>query len=591
MKTTLNEQTNHNEHMGYASIIQRIKTILFAVFCACVGNGLLSYLVPLDLQSNNISQTLIGFAVSAFSVGFLIGCLASHQFIGRVGHIRTYASMAALLAIIGLLHSMFGDFSLTILFRFATGLAMANIYITLESWLNGESSITSRGTILGVYQTAVAIGMSLSPWFLNAFTQGDPRLYSIASLLFALSLIPLSMSRRPAPQIPTSTERYGLLRLYLDSPAAVISNISAGLLVLPLAQLMVLFLVDENYSRSTLSLIFSFAFVGVFLLQMPVGKLADRFDKRKITLVLLAALSLLCIVMIYNSLHLHSLWVLIIAYLFAMGCSHCLLPLSMALIFEQVETEHAVGATSSMLVVHGLGLIAGPIIAGTLMNYFGSDMLLYYTLIISIAVMIFIFIRIYVRKITIHQEGLPYHMTIQSIGPSSLNLNPAFNYSISQLNDSAFTSLVNALTLTQNHEERKKVLEESLYQFGMQPEKIILHLILALPRMSDKILKSVISLHPELRFELMYALDDVIKMDKKRINAMLIKGLNHQSSRSDRAEIKKYFERSIQEGEAIMASMENDESRNENSDKEDSHKEESRNEESRNEESDKEESR
>ena len=544
------------EHTGYISTINRIKTILFAIVCACGGNGLLSYLVPLTLNDNNVNQTLIGISLSAYSVGFFLGCFFSNRFISSVGHIRTYGAMASIITISALLHSVFGGFIITALLRFATGLAMAGVYITLESWLNGASSSKSRGTILGVYQTAVAIGFAASPWLLNVFDKGDSRLYSIAALLLAVSLVPLSTSRRPAPQIPSSSAIYGFMRLFLDSPSAVVGTFGAGLIALPLSQLMIVFLVDEGYSGLTLSLILSSAFVGVFLFQMPIGKLADLFDKRKIYLSLLVLLMIVCGLMLYNNASIKNVWVLTAGYLLAVGCANCLHPLSITLLFDQIDTEDAVSATASMTVVHSIGLIIGPVIAGAVMDAYGSKVLLSYSIVVAQALALFLIIRIYMLKITISQENLPYFMTIQNLRPSNINLNPSMDYSIAQINDSAFTNLVNALSRSKGNSERKKVLADSLYQSGMIPEKIVLNLVLSLPRMSDKILKSVMSLHPELRQKLAVELDDLIRLDKKRINAMLLKGLSSKASRKEKSELKKYFEKSIKEEKELNANIE-----------------------------------
>lgn len=544
------------EHTGYLSTINRIKTLLFAILCACAGHGLLSYLVPISLNDNGINQTLIGLTLSAYSVGFFLGCFFSNRVISDVGHIRTYSAVASIIAISALLHSFFGNFIVTALLRFVVGIAMASVYITLESWLNGASSSKSRGTVLGVYQTAVGVGFAASPWLLNSFDKGDPRLYSIVAVLLALSLVPLSISRRPAPQIPDSSAVYSFTRLFLDSPSAVVGTIGAGLIALPLNQLMVVFLVDEGYSGFILSLILSGAFVGVFLFQMPIGKLADRFDKRKIYLSLLVLLILVCLLILYNNAASKNIWILAAGYLVAVGCANCLHPLSITLLFEQIDTENAVSATSSMTVMHSFGLIAGPIIAGVVMDVYGSKVLLSYSIVVAQALVLFLIVRIYMLKITISEENLPYFMTMQNLRPSNINLNPTMNYAITQINDSAFTNLVNALSRSEDNSQRKKVLADSLYQSGMTPEKIVLNLVLSLPRMSDKILKSMLALHPELRQTLAEELHDLIGLNKKRINAILLKGLSSKASRQEKSTLKKYFERSIREEKERLLSLE-----------------------------------
>ena len=535
------------QHTGYLSTIQSIRAILFAILFTCMGHGLLTYLVPTTLSANGVNETLIGIVLSFYSVGFFLGCFFSGKIIRRVGHIRTYSAVVSIISIAAVLHSFYGNFIFTCALRFFVGAAMAAVYITLESWLNGSSSSTSRGTILGVYQAAVALGFGISPWLLNLLGQGDPRFYSLVALMLAVSVIPLAISRRPAPQIPDSASVYPFKQLFFDSPAAFVGTFGAGLITLPATQLMIVFLADNGYSGTTLSLILSGAFLGSFLFQVPVGKLADKYDKRKVYLSLLILMIVVSVLTLVNYSTINNVWVLAISYLLFVGCCNCLHPLSITLLFDQIDLKNAVNATASMTVVHGAGLIVGPIMAGWCMNAFGTYTLFSYSIFIALGLVFFLIIRIYLLKITINQENLPYFMSMQSIRPSNLNLNPAMDYLITQIDDPTFSNLVNALSHADDTKAYTQVMESSLFKSGMIPDKIILNLVLSLPRKCDKTLKAMLSLHPDLRQELAIALHDLIRLDKKRINLLLLKGLSYKATRQQRSGLKKYFHESIEE--------------------------------------------
>jgi MFS family permease len=53
----------------------------------------------------------------------------------------------------------------------------------------------------------------------------------------------------------------------------------------------------------------------------------------------------------------------------------CLYPLAVAFSNDHVEGERRVSLTAMLLVTYGVGACIGPLLAGVLMNYFGSQML------------------------------------------------------------------------------------------------------------------------------------------------------------------------------------------------------------------------
>lgn len=59
-------------------------------------------MLPLRMQAQGLSAADIGIVASGYGVGFAEGCLAAPRVVRRLGFVRAYAGLAALMAILPL---------------------------------------------------------------------------------------------------------------------------------------------------------------------------------------------------------------------------------------------------------------------------------------------------------------------------------------------------------------------------------------------------------------------------------------------------------------------------------------------------------
>ncbi len=90
--------------------IKRVSTLLFGVAVLLTGHGLQLTLVPLRADSMGWSSIAIGVLGSVYFSGFLIGCFVIPRLVERIGHIRTFAALTALMTSLVLSLSLFSDF-------------------------------------------------------------------------------------------------------------------------------------------------------------------------------------------------------------------------------------------------------------------------------------------------------------------------------------------------------------------------------------------------------------------------------------------------------------------------------------------------
>jgi len=69
----------------------------------------------------------------------------------RVGHVRTFSALAAILATVVLLNGMVIEAYSWILLRALAGFCFSGSYMIIESWLNERVSDENRGAMFSVY--------------------------------------------------------------------------------------------------------------------------------------------------------------------------------------------------------------------------------------------------------------------------------------------------------------------------------------------------------------------------------------------------------------------------------------------------------
>ena len=101
-------------------------------------------LIGVRSEAEGFSVTVAGFVMAAYFAGFLFGSRVAETLIAQVGHIRVFAGLASMASAAVLIHALFIDPVTWGLMRFVTGLCMAGLYVTEESWLNDLATNKTR---------------------------------------------------------------------------------------------------------------------------------------------------------------------------------------------------------------------------------------------------------------------------------------------------------------------------------------------------------------------------------------------------------------------------------------------------------------
>jgi MFS family permease len=353
-----------------------LAAILFTTLIFLIGNGLLNTLIPVRAHLEGFSTVTIGVIGSAYFAGFLAGCFTGPRWLARVGHVRTFSVCAGLCAAATLIQSIVVAETGWILLRAVFGFAAANIYITLESWLNDRASNETRGVIFSSYLGVNFAGLMIGQLLFATASPSSFVLFSMACVFYALCLIPVGLTdlKQPArPPVP----KLRPLKLFKISPVGVAGCIAVGLANNAVWTMAPVYAQAQGLSSGGVAL-FMVAFTfGGMLVQLPVGRLSDRIDRRWVivgTCVLAAAAGIA--IALFGG-HGRSLMIATIG-----GFGILMLPLyalSVAHANDRMPREAFVEASATLLLINAVASVIGPTFAAAVMDGFGAPALFFFT--------------------------------------------------------------------------------------------------------------------------------------------------------------------------------------------------------------------
>jgi MFS family permease len=398
-----------------------VGSILFSAAIFIAGTGLLGTLIPVRAELAGFSNLLIGVIGSGYFAGFVAGCFVGPRMLARAGHSRTFAVGAGLAAATTLFQSMFVTETVWVIMRAGFGFAAANLYMVIESWLNERATNATRGRIFAAYLTVNFSSLVVGQMLFSSNRPSSFTLFDLAAVFFTLCLIPVSLTRLPQP-VATQVPKLRPLRLYRIAPVGVVGCLAVGLSNSAVWTLAPVYAQDHGLTRAWLSLFMSVFTLGGALIQLPLGRLSDRMDRRYVIAGVCAASAVLGVLLyLFGNASRTELFVLI--GLFGVTA----LPfygLSVAHTNDKLPREAFVEASATLLMVNALSSCFGPTLAAIVMDHFGTAALFLYTASVHVAMLVFVVVRLRVGKALIGETRERFEPMAEQSSPVALELDP-----------------------------------------------------------------------------------------------------------------------------------------------------------------------
>jgi len=396
-----------------------ISTLLAGIALLLLGIGLLGVLLGLRGLAAGFGETAIGVVMAGYFLGFIAGAQLCPDLIRRVGHIRTFAALAATASVSVLLHPLLVTPLAWFLLRLLTGTALVGIYMVFESWLNERATPATRGRTLALYQLTTLGAIGVGPLLLLAGPVDAAGLFVLCAGLICAAVVPVTLTPVPEPVLDAETERLSLAALARLSPMAMAGTVGAALTSSAFFALGAVFAQQSGLSKPLVAVFASAVVLGGAALQWPIGHYSDRYDRRGFIAGVSVAGLLLALVLMAVPGRWPG-WLLTAAFCYG-GAMLTLYPLSAAHLNDQVRREQLLEAARALLLVYGAGAAVGPMLAGVLMGRLGPGALFGFSAAVSAGVALFALGRRIVAPMRMLRGRRPF-VTMVRTSPVALEM-------------------------------------------------------------------------------------------------------------------------------------------------------------------------
>jgi MFS family permease len=330
-----------------------------------MAGGLHGLLLPLRGSIEGFSDTSLGLLGTGWAIGYIAGCVLTPVTVSRVGHIRTFGVLCSLAGIVVLLNLVFMHPLAWVPLRAISGFCFAGGAMVVESWLNERATPDTRGRIFGFY-TMINLGATTAGQML--LTVGDPRGYLffvIGSIIYSLALLPTALSTAVQP-VPLARVRLDVRALWHHSPIAVVGVVLIGISNSAFGTLGAVYGRNIGLAISDIATMMSVALLAGSLIQIPVGMLSDRMDRRVVLIGLACAGSAIGAMLSFAA---SFPPVAIIALIGGFGgMVYSMYPVIVAHANDHAPNGEFLKTSGGLLLLYGVGSVVGPLFAAVMME-------------------------------------------------------------------------------------------------------------------------------------------------------------------------------------------------------------------------------
>ena len=366
---------------GYRLDVTMLRQIfpVLALFCSTVfllaGGGMQVVLLPLRGQAEGFTASQIGYIGTGWAIGFTLGCVLVPLLVRRVGHVRTFGALAALLATVVLLNGLVIEAFTWILLRAMAGFCFAGSYMIIESWLNEGISDEFRGAMFSIYMIISQTAFMGGQYLIIVADPAKETLFMFGAILYCLAILPTALSKASSPA-PLTQVKIDLKGMFVNSPAAFIGSVIAGILSSSFQSFAPVFGNSEGMSAANIANMMAIVMVGAILFQYPLGKLSDKIDRRFVMVGLsIAGGAVGFLVSQYHVDGANPQWQFFALMALLGGFVYPLYGLVNAHANDHAAPEDFVKISSSLLILYGVGNMIGPLVTGPAMEAFGNGAL------------------------------------------------------------------------------------------------------------------------------------------------------------------------------------------------------------------------
>jgi predicted MFS family arabinose efflux permease len=247
--------------------------------------------------------------------------------------------------------------------------------------LDQRATKATRGKTLAIYMITIYFAVAVGQLLLNAGDPGGFELFVLAGVLLTLGILPVTLTGATAP-VTEERSRLKIRELWAVSPLGLTGVAGARLVNSFFYGMGPIFAQRVGLDVAGIS---AFKGVTVFaglLMQWPVGRISDRYDRRTVLTGVFFGVALASLAIVVAA-GLSSLALFALVALYG-GLSFTVCSISISHANDFIAPGDLVKASGSYVLIYGTGAVIGPAAAAALMAWIGPSGLFVYAAVINL---------------------------------------------------------------------------------------------------------------------------------------------------------------------------------------------------------------
>ena len=396
-------------------------TLFFGLLLIMAGNGLQVVLLGVEAKDSGFSDVVTGFVMAGYFLGIFFGSILVPKLLNNVGHVRVFGAMSALASAAVLVIALFFNPLVWAMMRILTGFSFAGMYIVCESWLNDKSTNETRGQMLSLYMIISMGGMGIGQMLVGFGDDQSVGLFLLASVMVSVAVVPILLTAGAAPGFE-APERMSMRRLVQVSPLAVVGLAINGVAVSMMFGMGAVYGRSIGMDTTEIGYFMTAPMLGALLLQYPVGRLSDRFDRRLVILSvsIMGGIAAGCATLFGQQ----QFGLLLLCMLIYGGALFPSYSLCIAHANDFLTPSQMVAAASGLVMVNGVGAVLGSPLAALAIEYLGVGFFFVMIAGVQVVMVCFVLFRMSRRSAVPNEAQGPFVAIPESGSAVVATLNP-----------------------------------------------------------------------------------------------------------------------------------------------------------------------
>lgn len=318
-------------------------------------------LIAVSLDYRDVPEVLIGVNSAMTSLGVILVAPFATRIVRSFGVTTSMAAGLMLAAGAILAMAYVESIAIWIVLRFLIGAGVAVHWVIGETWMNAIVTDRRRGLVMALYLTSISAGFVVGPLVLTWVGASGALPFLIFAALTALTGVPMLMLSRLVPVMKLS-EKGNVWNFLKEAPTLAFAAIATGLVDAAFFTFMSIYGLRIGYGESEAIQLVSIVFAGNLFLQVPLGWVADRMDRRRL-LIILAAIGIVSPGIAAYGLALGAWWAYPVLFIWG-GSGFGIYTVAVTMLGQRYSGGEMAAANAAFVMWFELSNLVGPPIAG-----------------------------------------------------------------------------------------------------------------------------------------------------------------------------------------------------------------------------------